>query len=314
MNKLYRTFFFLLFSIFSSLAQAEIVDKVIATVNEEPITLYDLNRMVSNVNKEMTKTPQARERKIEQEELKRGALNHLIEETLLNQAIEKQGIKITEADVDAAIDTILKRNKITQDSLKKELSQKGTTLEDYRREIKDQLRKFRFIGQTFGSKIKVTEEDLNEFYEQNADKLKDVQKIHIAQIVIPFAVEEQMKEAEKKANEIYKKAKSGTDFDQLMKQEGGAGSGDLGEVSFTGVSPQISQAIQNLEKGGVAEPVRTQAGFIIVKLIDKPGFDMKGNEAFKENIRNQIYDIKVQEELKKYVDQLKGKAFINIRS
>lgn len=297
-----------------STVQAEIVDKVVATVNQEPITLSDLNRIISNYNKEMGKLPQARQRKVEQEDLKREALNHLIEESLLSQEMEKQGIKVTEEDVTGAIDTILKRNKLSQEALKKELSQKGSNLEEYRKEIREQLKRFRFIGQVFGSKIKVSQEDVNNFYEQNSDKLKDVQKIHIAQIVIPFAVEAQMKEAEKKANDIYKRAKAGANFDQLMKQEGGEGSGDLGEVNMAGISPQIAPAIQNLEKGGVSEPVRTQAGFLVVKLINKPEIDLKGDESIKEGIRNQIYEMKVQEELKKYVDQLKGKAFINIRS
>lgn len=300
--------------LFAFTVQAEIIDKVVATVNQEPITLSDLNRVISNYNKEVGKLPQARQRRMEQEDLKREALNHLIEESLLSQDMEKLGIKVTEEDVTGAIDTILKRNKLSQDALKKELSQKGSSLEDYRKEIKEQLKRFRFIGQVFGSKIKVSQEDVNNFYEQNSDKLKDVQKIHIAQIVIPFAVEPQMKEAEKKANDIYKRAKAGANFDQLMKQEGGEGSGDLGEVSFAGISPQIAQAIQNLDKGQISEPVRTSAGFLVVKLIDKPAIDLKGDESIKEGIRNQIYEMKVQEELKKYVDQLKGKAFINIRS
>ncbi len=310
-----QSIFPLLLIFFSaSIAQGEIVDKVVATVNQEPITLSDLNRIISNYNKEMGKLPQARQRKVEQEDLKHEALNHLIEESLLSQDMEKQGIKVTEEDVSGAIDTILKRNKLGQEGLKKELNQKGSSLEEYRKEIKEQLKRFRFIGQVFGSKIKVSQEDVNNFYEQNSDKLKDVQKIHIAQIVIPFAVEAQMKEAEKKANDIYKRAKAGANFDQLMKQEGGEGSGDLGEVSMAGISPQIAPAIQNLDKGGVSEPVRTQAGFLVVKLIDKPEVDLKGDESIKEGIRNQIYEMKVQEELKKYVDQLKGKAFINIRS
>ncbi len=300
--------------LFAFTARAEIVDKVVATVNQEPITLYDLNRIVSNYNKEVGKLPQARQRKVEQEELKRGALNHLIEESLLSQEMEKLGIKVTEEDISGAIDTILKRNKLGQEGLKKELSQKGSSLEEYRKEIREQLKRFRFIGQVLGSKIKVSQEDVNNYYEQNSDKLKDVQKIHIAQIVIPFAVEAQMKEAERKANDIYKRAKAGANFDQLMKQEGGEGSGDLGEVSMAGISPQIAPAIQNLDRGQVSEPVRTQAGFLVVKLIDKPEVDLKGDESIKEGIRNQIYEMKVQEELKKYVDQLKGKAFINIRS
>ena len=308
------TFFFLFLS---SMVSAEVVDRVLATVNQQPITLYDLNRVISSYNKEMGKLPQARQRKANQEELKREALNHLIEEALLNQEIEKQGIKVTDQEVSEAINTILKRNQISQEELRKELSQKGGTLEGYREEIRDQLKKFRFVAQVLGSKVKVNDEDLNSFYEQNFDKVKEIQKVHISQLVIPLAAdasESEFKQAQNKANEIYKKAKKGTNFDQLIKQEGGEGSGDLGEVSFSGISPQLAPALQNLNKGQVTEPIRTSSGFILVKLIDKPAITLQMNEETKEKIRSQVYEMKVQEELKRYVDQLKGKAFIDIRS
>jgi peptidyl-prolyl cis-trans isomerase SurA len=307
----------LAFSLIGTRASAEMLDKVVATVNQEPITQYDLDRAVETINQQLAKTPEGKKGNIPAQELKKMALDHLIDETLLSQEIEKQGIKITDQDVSNAIASILKRNNMTLETLKKELVSKGTTFESYQADIRNQLKRFRFIGQAVGSKVKLSDEDVQAYYEQNFDKVKGTQEIHISQIVFPLSAQAPNEELNKtlaKAQEVYKKAKSGTSFDNLMKQYGGDGSGDLGKINFSGLSPQLVPALQNLEAGEVSEPIRTPIGILIVKLLEKPEAGLKGSEEIKANIRDQIYEMKMQEEIKKYVDQLKGKAFIDIKS
>src|SRR4030095_4346251 len=295
---------------------AEVVDKVVATVNQEAITLYELQKAMDNINKEALKNvPKGKKEEIP--DLKKAALEHLIDETLINQEMEKQAVSITEADVNQAIKNVLERNQLTQAALQKELAAKGTTFEAYREDIRSQLKRYKFIQQVMGSKVRVNEEDVEAFYAQNASKLGDAQSVRIAQIVVPLsagASEDEFKKAQGRAGEIYQKAKGGGHCDALMKQYGGEGSGDLGTVSYSSLSPQLANEIGRLDKGQVTEPVRTSAGFLIVKLLDKPEAGLQGSEQVKGRIRDRIYELKLQEEMQKYVDQLKGKAFIDIKS
>jgi peptidyl-prolyl cis-trans isomerase SurA len=299
--------------------QAEVIDKVVATVNQEPITQYELDRVITTYQQQETlKASGGKDAKKSSApagaELRKEALDHLIDETLLNQEIDRQGIKVTDDDINQAIESILKRNSITLDQLKKELNSKGTSYEDYRADLKGQVRRLRYIGQIVGNKIHVTDDDVQSFMDQNSDKLKNVQEVHIAQIVFPFesGSEAGVKKAGTQAQEVYKKIKAGGDFDALMK-EGGTGSGDLGTVSFTGLAPQVSNALQALEAGQVSDPSRTQAGFIIVKVLDRPG-GVQANEQVKAQLKDRIYEMKMQEEIQRYVNQLKSKAFIDIKS
>src|SRR5262249_49527661 len=131
---------------------AEVVDKIVATVNHEPVTLYELEKAMANINKEiLKKAPNGK--KPDESDLRKAALDHLIDETLINQEIEKSGVQVTDEDVSRAIKSVLERNNLTQDALQKELAAKGTRFDDYRQDIKDQLRRFKFISQTMGSKV-----------------------------------------------------------------------------------------------------------------------------------------------------------------
>lgn len=308
---------FLVVLMFCSVSRAEIVDRIIATVNQEPITLYDLNKAMDNINKELLKAPNAKIGSEEIQELRKRAFNHLIDENLISQELVKKGVEATDQEVSRAIDTILQRNKFTLDQLKKELASKGSSLDAYREDIKNQVKRVKFINQIVGNKIKINEEDVKAFYAQRGAEMGGDQQIHIAQIVVPISESpstEEINKAKEKSSQIYQKLKGGMKFDQAMKEYGGVGSGDLGKIGFSGLNPELASAIQGLSQGGVSEPIQSPAGYIIVKMIEKPDVQLAGSEDIKNRIRDKIYEMKVQEEIKKYVDQLRSKSFIDVKA
>ncbi len=315
-NKNLKWILVLLCLLISSNLRAEIVDRIIATVNQEPVTTYDFGKAMNNIKQELSKNPNMKLGNEELEVLRKRGFDHLVDEILLNQEIVKKEMDVTDQDVNRAIQSILERNKFTVEQIKKELASKGSNYEAYREDIKGQLRRLKFINQIIGNKIHVSEEDVKAFYAQNGAAISGDQSIHIAQIVFPLSdkpSDEELKKVQAEAQSVYQKIKGGTKFEQAMK-EGGTGSGDLGKVNFAGISPQMAPAIQGLQQGGVTEPVRTQAGFILVKLYDKPEAQLAGTEDIKNRVRDKIYEMKVQTEIKKYVEQLRNKAFIDVKA
>lgn len=297
---------FLFFFMTAPVLHAEVVDKIIATVNQEPVTLYELNQAMANIEKELNKNPNVKFSSEEMQELKKRAFDHLVDEVVLNQEISKKGLDVTDQDVNKAIQNILERNKFSTDQLKKELASKGESYDTYREDIKNQLKRLKFINQLVGNKVHVTDEDVAAFYAQNGAQLMGGnQEVHIAQIVLP---------TQSDAEKIYQKIKGGMKFEQAMKDFGAAGSGDLGKVGFSGINPQLASAIQGLPQGGVTSPIQTDAGYLLVKLYDKPQGELAGGEDIKNRVKDKIYEMKLQEEIKKYVEQLRSKAFIDVKT
>ncbi len=292
--------------------RAEVLDKIIATVNQEPITQSELRKTEDTLSKQLKDDKKALNPS-EQAELKNYALSRLIDETLLKQQIEKSQIKVSESELKQALDSILKRNNMNDEALKKDLSGKGLTLEQYKEDIRKQMVRLRYFSQNFGSKIKVSDEEVNAYYSQNVAKTSNDQKVKIAQIVLPFSSEEDRLKVEKEATSLYEKVKSGKNFDQAMKERSAAGSGDLGEIAYSGLSPELSNAVAKLAKGQVSEPFKTSSAYLIVKLLDKPQAQLQAADDIKASIRDKIYEYKMQDEIKKYIEKIKKDAFIQVK-
>lgn len=306
-----RIGFALLGCFFFSPLQAEVIDKIIATVNQQPITQYDLNQAQDTFLKQIKIDNKSASPN--NEELKNFALTRLIDETLLTQQIEKSNIQVSESELKQAVDSILKRNNMTEDALRKDVSSKGMTLEQYKEDIRKQMKRLRFFGQKIGDKVKVSDEEVNAYYNENASSGNNDQKVKIAQIVVPFSSESEMKKAEKDAQNLYEKVKSGKNFEKVMNELSSNGSGDLGELPFSGLSAELSGPVAKLSKGEVSSPIKTSAAYLIVKLIDKPGVALQGSEDLKASIRDKVYEYKMQQEIKTYVEKLKKDAFIQIK-
>ncbi len=123
------------------LSAAEVVDRVVAIVGGELITLSDVKNFTSQGS---TKDP----------------LEALIREKLLKQEIERLGLQATEQDIKSAIQDVLQRNGVTLEGLRAELSKKGMPFEKYKNELGDQITKMKFMGQVIFPRIRVTEDEI----------------------------------------------------------------------------------------------------------------------------------------------------------
>jgi peptidyl-prolyl cis-trans isomerase SurA len=121
--------------------KAEVVDRIVAIVGDEIITLSDVKRVEGRGKKE--------------------ALNSLIREKLFQSEIERLEIKVTEDEMARAIQEVLYRNRITVDELKRELQGKGMTYDAYKVDLAREIQKMKFLGQVIYPRIKISEDEVN---------------------------------------------------------------------------------------------------------------------------------------------------------
>jgi peptidyl-prolyl cis-trans isomerase SurA len=293
-----------------SSARAEPVNRILVTVNQEVITQYDLDQTVARLNRNNEKIKTSTS-----EDLKKMALDYLIGEALIHNEIQKMGTKVTDKEIDQAVASVLERNKLTLEGLKKQLASSGSNLETYRKGIAEQMARLRWVQQTVGPKVQVSDAEIEAFLAQNSKAIDTAQSVHLAQLVVSAdsSSEDDLQKAKERVQKAYQEWKKGKPFEALLKEYGGAGSGDLGKVGFSGLNPSVASAVAPLNAGEVSEPVQSGDGWILVQLIDKPETPLKGNAELKETARDRIYDMKLQEELNRYADQLKGKAYIEVK-
>lgn len=137
-------------------AHAEIVDRVVAVVGNEVITMSDVKAFSAqrSANAHLFEsTPGA-------PSSSKDPLDALIREKLLKLEMERLGVTAPEAEVEAAVNDVVTRNHITLDILKGEIAKKGMTFDKYKKDLGDQLRQMKFLSQVIFPRIKIGEDEV----------------------------------------------------------------------------------------------------------------------------------------------------------
>ena len=140
---------------------AKIVDKVVASVENEPITSYDIENVSKNLHID-----------------KNRALNYLIDQKLIESEIKKRGIEIDDFEINQAMEKIAKRNHLSLFEFKDILRQKGE-LEKFKRELKQNLLKQKLFSQIVDAKLQITPDELKNYYDSHKDEFAIFKTIQV---------------------------------------------------------------------------------------------------------------------------------------
>ena len=304
--------------VFHPVVLAEICNRVVAQVNNDVITLYELDNKI----KELTGYDSG-ELKMKDEkkyiETRRKVLDLLVDEKIAFEKIREMGIEVTPGEIDEAIERIKESNQLTQEGLIARLKKEEVSFESYREEIKKQLERNRLINYEVKSKIVIREEEIKDYYSNNKDKFSIIAEVHLATIFLKQEDPSNQEETVallRKAEEIVFRLKKGEDFGKMAREfsqgPGAEEGGDLGLFKTAQLDPELLKVLKGMSTGDVTRPIIRQAGIQIVKLLEKQD---SGVKPFEE-VRDAIFEILYKEEIdKRYSSWIKGlreKAYTKI--
>ncbi len=317
----------ILFSLFSILAvllplhlRGEVVDRIVALVNSEIITLSELDQMGKPLYDQVLKTSTPGEREEKMKKARMEVLDRLIETKLLEEEIKKKKIEVPERDVDAAIQDVLKSAKLTENDMKKALAREGMTYSTYRQKVRDQLGKMRLVSREIKSKIVIEEAVLREYYQKNREKFTDPLEVKIQQIFFPVrerSSQEETAAVQREAQAILERVRKGEDFAELAKKhsrspearEGGV----LGYFKRGELMPELEDAGFKLRPGEFSDLVRSPAGFHILRVLERKGGEPRPFAEVQFKIREELSEAEAQKKFEQWMKELKSKAYIEIR-
>lgn len=290
--------------------RAEVINKIVATVDGEPITVYELNQFAArNVRgRQVAGGDQA------------VLLDALIDEKLVAKEISDKGIIVRDEDVDRYIEGIKERNKITDEQLQQALTQQGLTMESYRTQVREDVQKQQLIAHEIRGKVNVTPEDVQRYYEAHLSEYSTPAKLQVAHIVFrlpPDASPEQVAAAMAKAEEVQARLKKGADFAQLADQINddatASHGGDLGWFKKGELLEPLEKAAETLKVGQVSDPVRTPVGVHLVKLEARDAASHQSLDELADQIKQQLYTAALEERYQKWLtDELRQRHHVEI--
>jgi len=301
-------------------AQAGVADRIVAVVNDEVITLSELNGTFDPYRAKLEAAYEGQARDKALAEARETLLNRMIDALLMQQESRKTGIVVREEEVAGAIKDLLARSNLSQEDFRKGLAKEGTTLEAYRKEIRDQLMRIKLIRRDIKSRVAVTDEEIGEYYRKHREDYEGKESVRIKQILFPLPKEEDQAVREKlraDAGEIHRRLMNGEPFDQLSAKysEGPAAAtgGDIGYIERRMIIPEVEEVAFKLPLQQISGVIESSVGFHIVQVIDLRGAGIKGIESVREEIREKIDREKLEKKFEEWLEALRKKSNIGIK-
>jgi peptidyl-prolyl cis-trans isomerase SurA len=318
---LYTFYFFTLgFSFISKSEGAEIVDRIVAVVNDDIITLSELNLSFKPYEEKIRKLGYSNENEHKMLfKVREDMLNRLIYQKLQDQEVERLEIKIDEPEIDQTIERIKEENFYTDEDLRLTLANEGLTMEEYRGKIKEQILRTRLINLNVRSKVVITKEDITSYYKNHTDKYGGKKKYRLQNIIIKvplFADEREKSKIKAEMDEILAKLKAGESFENMVEtcseSSPGAGGGDLGLFGFDDLSPQLQNTVKEMNAGEFTPVLDTDQGFqifFVKEIVETSGRPL---EEVSPEIEKILYNEIVEKKFQSWLEELRNQSAIKI--
>lgn len=256
-------------------------DFIVAVVNSEPITNNDVRSKLLRAEQQLTQQgavmpPRA--------ELARQVLERVIGDKAQLQEAKLSGLRIDDNAVTGAVETVAQQNQISVEELRRRLVADGIAFNIFREQLRDELLANRFRQREVDARVKVTDLEIDQFMrEQEANNDVAAMDINLAQILVAVpenATPEQVNSLEAKARQAADRARSGVDFEVLVNEFSEASlrtaGGQMGLRSAERYPTLFLDATKDLRSGGIAGPIRSGAGFHVLKVVEKRRAGMPG--------------------------------------
>lgn len=260
-------------------AKVQMLDRIVAVVNNGVIMNSELNQRVDQVVARL----KADNRSLPpMDVVRKQVLDHMVLTRIQLQLARKAGIQVDDGDLNQALASIAKQNNMTLKQFAATIRQQGENWDDFREHIRDEMVISRLQQREVSPRVHVTDREVDNFLKSEVGQKMFQADFHLAQILIKVpsdASTEQVENAKAKAESLVKKLRAGADFSQLaVANSSGPNAlegGDLGWRPAAQWPSLFANAALNMKKGQISDPLRSGAGFHILKLIDRRGGDQK---------------------------------------
>lgn len=265
---------FLLMITFNVIA-ADYLDGIAAIVEDDIILDSELVSEVQNIVARLQKQDVQLPPK---EILYKQVLERLIIDKLQTQLAQRAGMNISDEYVNLSIEKIARSNRMSMETFKASLATEGMSFADFQKNVRKEITINQLRSREIGARIKVSDQAVKHYLETTMSTADRSVQYLVGHILLSLPKGADAKSIQKKsvaANEIVKQLRTGVDFKQVSVAQSESDSalkgGDLGWRTINQLPSLFVDAVKALQKGDVAEPIRSPSGFHILQLLDSTG-------------------------------------------
>ncbi len=300
--------------------RGEIVDRIVAIVNDQIITLSELEQFRESFYRFTAKGNDWLDREYGLLDVRRHALNAMIDEKLIDQEAVRLKISVSQKQINDTIESLRRAQGLSQNQLETALKAQGISYEAYEQQVEKGLKRTRIVNRFVKSNVEIEEDDLKAYYERNSRNYMADRSVRISHILLPIpanATSEQEEEGISFAKEILKRVEDGEDFVALAHQYAqdvpGIKGGDLGYFKRGEMIAPIDRIAFELDVGEVGQPIRTEEGIILIKVTDSKGGSPIPLAEIREKVEKDYRNSRVEQQYRQWLRKLREKSFIEVK-
>lgn len=255
--------------------EGEVLDEVVAVVNEGIILRSDLELRVRRVRQRL----QRKDTRMPPEDiLQEQVLKRLISEEIQVQRAQRSDLRVAESRVDEAVRQIAERNGVSLEVFTRQLEQEGIPFARFRDQVRRQILIDKLQRRDVARRVSITEDEVDRFLEEQGGESRDNTQYHLRHILVALPQDpapEEVSRAREEIEQLRERIRNGADFGQVAIQESDGQQalegGDLGWRKGNQLPTIFAKAVTRLQPGEVSEPIRSSSGFHLVELADQRG-------------------------------------------
>ena len=262
---------------FNSIAQEVMLDRVAVIVDQGVVPESEVQALISDVKR----NAQANNQSLPSDRaLRTQAIERLIIKSLQLQMAERMGIQISDPQLEQTISNIAANQNVTLETLRRQLEIEGIAYEDYREDIREEVIMGEVRRANVRRRVYITEQEINTLLELMEQQGAEQAEYNLGHILIGLPsdpTDEDIAAARDRADKVISLLESGSDFKKIAIASSSGNEalegGEMGWLNINAMPTLFAEAIQGKEKDALVGPIRSGAGFHILKVIDTRGIE-----------------------------------------
>ncbi|MBI3781442.1 MAG: peptidylprolyl isomerase [candidate division NC10 bacterium] len=304
-----------------SVSEGVILDRIVAVVNDDVITLTEVQEEGLQTIRKIVQESLGEERERRLRTTERQILDELILRKLQLQEAKKEKIEATAADVRSAIEDLKRRNGLTSDEeLQAAMSRELLSEEQFRKGIAEQVALTKLVARQVRSKVVVLDEEARRYYDEHQEQFKDIPQVKIRHLLVAVPQQptrDDVLRAKSRIEEAQVLMKLGAKFSTVAKQYAdgplASSSGEIWTMKRGELAPELEQTALALPIGQVSGIITNPAGFHLIQVEERVAGQVLPFDQVKEAARNTLFDQKAEAKFKEWVQTLKAKASVEMK-
>jgi len=299
-------------------AGAEIANKLVAVVDDDVITLFELHKKMKELSGFDPLTVKEKS-PIEYNNIREKVLEKLIDAKIADKKARELNIRIDDREIDAALENMKRNNRWTKDDFESMLQARGLTEEEYRQVVAEDLQRFRLIDVEVKSKIIIRDEQIEEYYNEHKDRFHREKGVELATLFMLRGSPRNSLEGltlEQKGEKILEALRGGGNFAQMVKRysdgPGADEGGYLGTLDPAQLEPEIRGLIEKTPEGGYCDLIIKPNGIQIIKVLGKSDGGIMPLERAREAIRSTLFKEEVNRRYEAWIEELRKTSYTKV--